>query len=122
MGSRNARAGSALIEVLIALVMLALAGTGFITLLGQTAHTMRMTLVAERETRSASEQLRALMLLDADSLTAMAGRRALRGWTVDIVPRPGNVFDLSIAATDTTAVLLKTSLYRRNSDSNATTP
>jgi hypothetical protein len=109
-----------LVEVLIALVLLATAGTGLITLLGQTAHSMRSTLESERETRRASAELDRLVLLDRAALLSLVGRHVARGWSIDIQPVTSAVFDVRIAASDTGASLLHTALYRPPTDSNAT--
>jgi Tfp pilus assembly protein PilV len=98
--------------VLIALVVLATAGTGLVTLIGQTAHTMRSTRDSERETLAASAELNRLLLLDAGALFALAGRHESHGWTIDVAPRSRTLFELSIAPSDTSAALLRTTLYR----------
>jgi len=105
-----------MIEVLVALVLLATAGTGLVTLLGQTAHSMRATLLAERETRRAAEELDRLALLDRAGLGALAGRTRQRGWTLDVTVVDSSLFEVSIAASDTTITLLRTTLYRPLSD------
>lgn len=109
---RADRRGSALVEVLVAIVLLATAGTGLITLLGQTSHTMRSVLESERLVRRASEELDRFVLLDRAALNARAGRSRDHGWTLDVVPLGGNLFDVRIAESDTTRVLLETTLYR----------
>lgn len=123
MSNRSAaRAGSALIEVLIALVLLASAGTGLVTLIGQTAHTMRSLRESELETLDASGELNRLVLLDAESLYTLAGRHSRHGWTVDITPLSPTLFELHVARSDTTAQLLGTTLYRRATDTTDATP
>lgn len=114
--SERRRSGSALIEVLIAIVLLATAGTGLVTLLGQTARSMRTTLESEQLVRRASEELDRLVLLDRSGLLARAGRSNVRGWTLDILPLRGGLFDVRIAESDTTRVLLRTTLYRALTD------
>ena len=120
-GSQSPR-GSALIEVLVALLLLAIAGTGLVTLLGQTAHAMRSTRETERTTRRASAELDRLTLLDRATLAASVGRQALRGWTLDITQRATDLFDVRIAESDTSAPLLHTTLYRPRLDSARATP
>ena len=120
-GSRSPR-GSALIEALVALMLLAIAGTGLVTLLGQTAHSMQSTRETERTTRRASAELDRLALLDRTSLAASVGRQALRGWTLDITQRTVDLFDVRIAESDTSAPLLRTTIYRPRLDSASATP
>lgn len=122
MRGRRSRRGSALIEVLIALILLAVAGTGLVTLLGQTAHTMQSTRETERTTRRASGELDRLALLDRAGLAASVGRHARRGWTLDITERTADLFDVRIAESDTSAPLLRTTLYRPRPDSASATP
>jgi Tfp pilus assembly protein PilV len=116
------RRGSALIEVLIALVLLAIAGTGLVTLLGQTGHSMRSTLEAERTTRRAAAELDRLSLLDGHELLALVGQRQSHGWAIDITASAPGLFDVRIAESDTSAALLQTTLYRPRSDSSNATP
>jgi len=111
------RRGSALVEVLVAIVLLATAGTGLITLLGQTSHAMRATLESERLTRRASQELDRLVLLDRLALMSRAGRSRSRGWTIEMQPIGRGLFAVQIAESETTAALLRTMLYRPNLDS-----
>jgi hypothetical protein len=123
MRADQPRRGSALIEVLVALVLLATAGTGLITLLGQTSHSMRTTFESERLERRASEELDRLALLDRGALLLRSGRSRSRGWTLDIRPAGDGLFDVSIMESDTTTrVLLATTLYRPLADSSNVTP
>ncbi|MGH7615915.1 MAG: type IV pilus modification PilV family protein [Gemmatimonadaceae bacterium] len=116
------RRGSALVEVLIAMVVLATVGTGLITLLGQTAHSMRTSLVSERLVRAASAELDRLAVLDEAALASRAGRSHPRGFTLDIRPLGDGLFDVSIAESDTTRELLRSTLYRPAQDSSNVAP
>jgi Tfp pilus assembly protein PilV len=120
--TKQRRAGTTLIEVLVALVLLATAGTGFITLLGQTAHSMRGVRDTERLVNLASAQLDQLVLFDRAQLAARQGRAPLGRWSLEVIQRTPELFDVSIAATDTSAALLSTTLYRPDTTTHATTP
>jgi Tfp pilus assembly protein PilV len=109
------RTGSTLIEVLIAVVVLATAGTALVTMLGQTQRTMRDVSVTERTVMDASDQLARLLVLDRASLATRAGRFNTAGWTIEIVQVSSKLYDVSIAASDTAAPLLRTTLYRPDS-------
>jgi Tfp pilus assembly protein PilV len=109
---RAIRSGSALIEVLIALVILATAGTGLVTFLGQTAHTLRQLRDEERVIRLASAQLDRMVLWDRTAFVARLGRSAFDGWTVVVQQMTPELFDIAIAASDSGAVLLQTTAYR----------
>ena len=106
------RRGSALIEVLIALVVLATVGTGLVTFLGQTAHTLRHVRDEERLTRLASAQLDRLVLWDRAAFVGRLGRTSIGGWTVVVQQATPDLFEVTIAANDTDAVLLRTTAYR----------
>ncbi len=122
MRASRMRRGSALIEVVIAIVLLATAGTGLVTLLGQTSQSMRTTLESERLTRRASEELNRLVLLDRAALLSRAGRSRSHGFTLDVDPLGQGLFAIRIAESDTTIVLLRTTLYRPLPDSTNATP
>jgi Tfp pilus assembly protein PilV len=119
---RAKRRGSALIEVLVAIVILATAGTGLITLLGQTSRAMRTTLESERLVRRASEELDRLDLLDRSSLTAHAGQSRSHGFSLYVQPLGRGLFAVRIAESDTSHSLLTTTLYRPQPDSGSGTP
>lgn len=118
MRASRPRQGSALIEVLVAIVLLATAGTGLVTLLGQTAQSMRNVLESERLTHAASEELGRLVLLDQAALLSLNGRSRSHGFTLDVDPLGQGLFAIRIAESDTTAVLLTTTVYRPPSDSS----
>jgi Tfp pilus assembly protein PilV len=106
------RHGSVLIEVLVALVLLAVSGTALITLLGQTSQAMRSTQTSERLARAASEQLGGLAILTRADLLAAAGRRSVNGWALTVTADAPNLFDVSIVESDSGAPLLHTTVYR----------
>lgn len=118
MRANRPRRGSALIEVLVAIVLLATAATGLVTLIGQTSRSMRTTFESDRLTRHASEELDRFVLFDRTALIALAGRTRWRGWTIDVEPLGQGLFDVKIAESDTTRVLLETTLYRPLIDSS----
>lgn len=118
IGSDRPRRGSSFIEVLLSLVLLAIGGTALITLLGQTARSIESVRAAEVQTRAASVEIGALAVLTGPQLAARAGRTITHGWFMSIDrPAPG-LFDVSIAASDTGMVLLRTTLYRPDSATN----
>ncbi|HEY9226640.1 MAG TPA: hypothetical protein VIP11_08345 [Gemmatimonadaceae bacterium] len=121
MFARRVRRGAAFIEVLLALVLLAIGGTALITLLGQTAHSMESLRRSEIETRAAAAELSALSVLSRADLVGREGRRRVHGWTLDITRTSASLFDARIAASDTGMVLLRTTLYRPDT-SDASSP
>jgi Tfp pilus assembly protein PilV len=111
----RARGGSALIEVLVALVLLAVAGVAMITLLGQTSRTMRSTSDTERETRAASGVLDRFAAMDRAALVASIGRRDVAGFRAEVAQAAPDLFEIAVAASDTSSVLLRTIFYRPDS-------
>lgn len=108
----KARRGASFIEVLVSLVLLAIAGTALITLLGQTAHSLESLHRSEVETRAAAFELSALAFLDRPALVARVGRSRPHGWSMQINRVSADLFDVSVAASDTGIVLVRTTLYR----------
>lgn len=106
------RPGSALLDVVIALVVLGLGGAAMITLLGQTSHSVRAVRKTEREVRRASDELGRFVLYDRARVMAMVGRSWVHGWSIEVAQATPDLFDVSIAESDTSAVLLRTSVYR----------
>lgn len=117
--SAKSRQGSSFIEVLLSLVLLAIAGTALITLLGQTMHSVQSLHATELETRAASAELSALAVLNRSELGARTGRTTTHGWSMTINRPTVDLFDVSLASSDTGMVLLRTTLYRPDSATNA---
>lgn len=117
----NRRRGSALLDVVVALVVLGLGGIAMITLLGQTAYGVRTVRNTERNVRRASDELGRVVVYDRSQLVAMVGRSSSHGWSIEVVQSAPDVFDIAIADNDTTAVLLRTTVYRPDTV-HATTP
>lgn len=112
MRADRRRRGSALLEVVVALVVLGLSGIAMITLLGQTAHSVRTVRNTERDVRQASDELGRFVAYDRPQLVAMVGRSASHGWSIEVVQAAPDLFDVTIADNDTSAVLLRTTIYR----------
>src|SRR4051812_26008370 len=84
MRADTQRRGSALLDVVIALVVLGLSGTAFIALLGQTAHSVRKVRNTERLTRLASDELGRFVLYDRARVSGMLGQSFARGWSIRV--------------------------------------
>jgi type II secretory pathway pseudopilin PulG len=115
MRDSRRRSGSALIEVLISVVLIATAGIALVTLLGQTARTLRDVVTTEQLTRQAEEELDKLVLLNRAALLGRLGTSHLRDLSIRIDELAPGLFDASVAATDTSESLLSTTLYRPDS-------
>jgi hypothetical protein len=115
----------ALIEVLVATVVLAVAGTGLITMLGQTRHTMRDVETTERLFEDASQILDHLTILDKPALAARVGRFNVGpspegAWTLSVARVGQSLFDVTIAPNDSLPPILHTTLYRPEADDGST--
>ena len=108
------RTGAAIIEVLIAFVVLATAGTALVTLLGQSHVTVAATHKRERE------QVGAQMLLDAaatwsrQDLDLHVGTTRTRRWLLTVQPISPELYALAVSDTNGVAIL-RTALYRPDS-------
>jgi len=109
---RCVKRGTALLDVVIALVVLGLSGVAFVTLLGQTAHSMRNVRDTERLTRRASDELGRFVIYDRAQLIAMSGRSVSRGWLFTVSQVAPGLFDVAIASVDNSTPVLETTLYR----------
>jgi type II secretory pathway component PulJ len=110
-GDSNRR-GAALVEVLVSLVLLATAGTALISFLGQTSRTLRHLRDQERISLRASAQLEALVTWDRSTFLNRIGRTRIGDWTLFVGQTTTDLFDVAIAESDTSAVLLRTTVYR----------
>lgn len=106
------RQGSALLDVVVALVVLGLGGVAMITLLGQAAYSVRTVRNTERDVRHASDELGRFVVYDRMQLVALVGRSSSHGWSIEVIQAAPGLFDVSIADSDTSAALLHTSVYR----------
>jgi hypothetical protein len=106
------RRGSALLEAIIAITVLATSGTAFVVLVGQIRHTIAAARATERETRGAAAQLARLSTLSKPDLIANIGSGRALDWWVSIERQSDDLFDIAVAASDTGTVLLRTTFYR----------
>jgi len=106
------RKGSGILDVVISLSILGLSGTGLITLLGQTAQSVRHVRDTERQVRRASDQLGMFAAYTRPQLVAIVGSSRVREWTVQVRQSATDLFDVVIADTVTGAPVLATTLYR----------
>ena len=112
------RRGSSFIEVLLALVLLVIAGTALVTLLGQTAHSIKSLEATEIQTRAAARELGALSVLSRADLAARVGRTRPHGWSMQVNRTAPDLFEVAIAESDTGMTLLRTVLYRPDTVNN----
>lgn len=108
----HCRRGSALLDVVVALVVLALAGVGLITVTGQTAHTMRSVRETEREAIAASAELDRLVAYDRAQLAAMIGSSVHGEWSIDVAAVGHDLYDVAVSRRGGAVPLLLTTAYR----------
>jgi prepilin-type N-terminal cleavage/methylation domain-containing protein len=112
------RSGFALIEVLVAVTLLALGILGWTALLAQTAHTLRATHDREDELRLATRLLARYAVRSRPALVSAAGRRREEPFTVQVTFVTPDLVEV-VVLDRTGRDLLGTSLYRPEEPSNA---
>lgn len=101
-----------MIEVLIALVLLAIAGTALVVLLGQTASSMQQLTLRERAQLGATRRLDRIAAMPRSQLAARVGKSFVDGWVVQITAEGPGLFGVDVAESDTTPTLAQTTFYR----------
>ena len=95
----------------MALVILSVAGTAAVTLVGQSADAVRRAREADAEVRAASTFLHAVSLWTRDDLDRRLGDRPQGGWRLR-VQRPAPTLYEVVLADSAGGELLRTSLFR----------
>ena len=86
----SAERGGALLEVLVALLILATAGASLVTLVADGIHSVEVARAREAETDAAADVMARLALRDARGLDIRLGRRVEGSFLTDVQrPRPG---------------------------------
>ena len=106
------RRGTALLEVMVSLVLLGGAGAALVTLMGQSAHSLRHVGQTEVEVRRASDELARFEAYDRTTIVSLIGQSMSRGWLLSVAQRSPDLFDVVIADTITRVPILRTTLYR----------
>jgi type II secretory pathway pseudopilin PulG len=109
---RPGRRGAVLLEAMVALVILSVAGTAAVTLVAQSAEAVRRAREAAEETRRADAFLHAASLWTRDDLDRRLGERPQGEWRM-IVQRPDpGLYVVVLTDGSGERVLLRTSLFR----------
>ncbi len=101
-----------LLELLVALALLGIAGTSLVSAVAQTRATMHAVHEAELRTRRATVVLAGLAREPRASLAQKTGRRHVRGHEVRISRIARDLFTIAVVDTATRTVLLETTVYR----------
>src|SRR5262245_26275562 len=107
----RARRGVALLEVVVGLSLLAVAGAPLLALLAQTIDAVDRHYRHDAEVRAASGRLDAIALWNRAQLDARTGSTPLDAWTLRVTPLNSTLYRVELADTATGAAVLATSLY-----------
>jgi type II secretory pathway pseudopilin PulG len=119
MSRGNPRRGVALLEVMVGLTLLAIAGVGLLVVLAQATDSVHEIDRRDAEARAASALLDGVSLWTRDQLDARIGSTRLADWTLHVAPLTPTIYRMALADTMTGALVLETSMYRPDS-ANAT--
>lgn len=110
---RRRRRGAALIEALIAITTLVVAGVGMIGFVLQTVENVRLVTMRHAETLSAAAELHTLQLSTPTELAMRVGQSRIKCCDLLVQPLSTALYRVTLADTLTGAAILETSLYAR---------
>jgi Tfp pilus assembly protein PilV len=110
--SNRMRRGVALVEVLVAGVVLATAATAALGWLAESQGAVRAVRLAERDVIETSEALDRLMLLGRDSLAPLRGWSQRGRWALNVGQAADTLFEISLSRQPGGVVMLSTTVYR----------
>ena len=116
---RRARAGAVLLEVIVALTILAVAGVAAVAATGESVRAAGRLRETERELREASAFLEAVALWPREDLDRRLGDRAQGRWRLRIDRPSPTVYEVRLADSTGAFVLLETALYRPEAPGDA---
>lgn len=108
----SSRTGMVMLEVILGVAILGMAGVGLVTLLTQTLHTVRQGRAAERRTASAVQLLDRATLWSESELASRRGRSRIGDWNLDVAAPQTQLYTLVVLDTLTGAPVLRTTVYR----------
>ena len=106
------RRGAVLLEAMVAVVILAVAGTAAATLVGQSADVVRRAREADREARAASAFLHAVSLWTREDLDRRLGERPQGDWRLQVQRPAPTLYEVVLLDSAATHEILRTSLFR----------
>jgi prepilin-type N-terminal cleavage/methylation domain-containing protein len=107
----NSRPGFTLVEVLVAVALIALASQGIMALLAETTDVLRLAASREREVANAAEALTRISTWSRSTLESRIGGSRINGIAIRVAASSSNLFDVSVMGNDGVE-LLTTTLYR----------
>ena len=112
----HCRRGAVLLEAIVALVILSVAGTAAVTLVSQSADAVRRARIADVETREASAFFHAVALWTREDLDRRLGERPQGEWKL-LVQRPApTLYEVVLTDSAVTREILRTTLFRPEPD------
>jgi type II secretory pathway pseudopilin PulG len=109
---RAMRSGMVMLEAILGVAILGMAGVGLVTLLTQTVHTVRQGRTTERRTVSAMQLLDRATLWSDGELASRLGRSRIGDWNLDVATPKSRLYSLVVLDTLTGATVLRTTVYR----------
>lgn len=111
--------GAVLLEALIAMSILAIAGLSLVSLTSQSAESLRLAQEREREIRAANAFFNAVSLWPARDLDRHLGTRQQGPWQMHISRPSATLYVVTLRDSLGATTLLETKLYRRNEENHA---
>ena len=108
---RHERSGLTLIEVLVALSILALGATAWIALAAQGWHTQAAVTSRARRMQRASLAMTSLSIQSRERIAAMGGVGLFQGFHVRVVPLSASLVEVSLSDSAGGAEILRTSFH-----------
>jgi Tfp pilus assembly protein PilV len=108
------RIGAALIEALVALVLLATTGVAMVSHVLQTIEAARLAVQRDNETRAASATLDRVRLWSGSEIAVRMGRTRLPCCEMIIQPLSRALYHVTLVDTLTGAAILETTIYTRD--------
>lgn len=106
------RVGATLLEVVVAMTILVVAGTGSVSLVSQALRAADEARRMDREVRAASEFMGAVSLWPREDLDRRLGNRRQGPWTLRIERQQSSVYHATLTDTLTGRPLIRTALFR----------
>lgn len=120
MSHHSRRPAFTLLEVVVAMTLLAATGLALSALGAQTLNTLGSTTRREGELRRAVAVLTRVSVLPTDALTELAGRRRMEEFTLRLTMEQERVFSVELLDAAGQRSILRTHLFRAREDSSET--
>ena len=101
-----------MLEVILGVAILGMAGVALVTLLSQTVYTVRQGRATERRTEEAAQLLDRATLWSGSELASRLGRSRAGDWNLDVATPQAQLYTLAVLDTLTGVTVLRTTVYR----------